>query len=61
MKEYQVTVSMNGRFLFRTQWDNDLGRVQKAYDYLTGTKGFKVNVNSSDATMQDDTFKFDQS
>lgn len=35
MKEHHIQVSLNGIFLFRTQWDDNLERVQMAAVTIT--------------------------
>lgn len=37
MDEYQISVSLNGKFLFRTEWDDNKERVSANAVMLTAT------------------------
>ncbi len=65
MFEYQITVSLNGRFLFRTDWDSDTERATNAATVIKSSMPLaKVTVARRNATtlaaiVKDDlTFKF---
>ena len=52
MKEYQITASLDGHFLFRTDWDN-YERCTKAADaILKGCPQLKLMLISQDKSMQ---------
>jgi hypothetical protein len=50
MNEHQVTVSLNGRFVFRTDWENDQSRLDQVIDLITEAfpheKGFRTQLRS---------------
>jgi len=65
MFEHQITVSINGQFLFRTEWDSDTDRITNAATIIKSSMPLaKVTVARRNATMlaaivKDDlTFKF---
>lgn len=52
MNEYQVSVSAGGKFLFRTEWDNDKGRVGAlAITLRVAMPGARVEVYSKSKVM----------
>jgi hypothetical protein len=44
MEEYQVTVSVNGEFLFRTEWSLDKERTDKIINLFATRLGINVVV-----------------
>lgn len=40
MEEHQISVSLDGKFLFRTEWDDDKERVMTAANTLKGSLTF---------------------
>ena len=61
MKTYQITVSFKGKFLYRTDWDDNKMRVKQTFDTLKAAfpSEFKVRICSKDTSTQDDTFLFE--
>ena len=55
MAEYQYSVSFKGRFLFRTEWENDYSRAKQQHDAITSkfraSEGYKVTQNTRDRTI----------
>ena len=59
MLEYQVTVSVNGIFLFRTEWSSDQERTNTAANLFATRLGInaKVSVTSRDASIEEVEFR----
>ena len=52
MKEYQICVSQAGRFLFRTEWDDNKERIFLAANIMFGMeRGTTLEVVCRDKTM----------
>ncbi len=59
MNEYQIIISINGVFLFRTEWDSNLDRVKQAISNLkqlyeiNETANVNIKVYKKDSSMVD--------
>ena len=51
MKEHQIAASLDGQFLFRTDWDDNVDRVYRAVTRIEGS-GVDVFVSSRDKMME---------
>ena len=52
MFEYRITVSLNGRFLFRTEWDDNFERATNTATIIKSSMPLtKVTVARRNATM----------
>lgn len=51
MKEHQIVASLDERFLFRTDWDDNVDRVYRAITRIEGS-GLDVFVHSRDKSME---------
>lgn len=52
MLEYQISVAVDGRFLFRTDWDSDKDRVQRTAVKLHDTPDFQLSINRRDPSQE---------
>lgn len=53
MREYYVNVSLNGKFLFRTAWEDDKARADNAFVILkTSLPLAKVELFSREVAMR---------
>lgn len=56
MKEYQISVSFKGCFMFRTEWDSDHTRVKAAAVAIQSSMVLaEVRVTSRSKLMNDET------
>lgn len=56
MHEFKISVSYNGQFLFRTEWDSDRARVSKALNAIRigcDDSLYKVLVYQRDASYRE--------
>lgn len=51
MKHYQLVVSIDGKFLFRTDWEHDYDRVMESYNQLVKNLELKVTMYSRDSLL----------
>ena len=51
MKEHQIIASVDGQFLFRTDWDDNVVRVYRAMERLKGAH-VELFIYSRDKSME---------